>query len=144
MLSGLNYTKFRFTQGVHMGMAWETIIHTLHPNPNVIISQPYWLHHSKKAHSYGWEVIVPWYPSKLYWLIIFFFCSKNRRNAGPVPPSLLFLRLNLGSQTIQMHINTRQTAFNELYRISSPLSLPTYLQTAVGVELSLWASKSVG
>lgn len=56
-----------------MGMAWETIIHTPHPNPYVIISQPYWLHHSKKAQSLGWEVIVPWYPSKLYWLFLFFF-----------------------------------------------------------------------
>lgn len=73
MLSGLNYAQFRFTQGVHMGMAWETIINTPHPNPNVIISQPYWLHHSKKAHSLVWGVIVPWYPSKHYWLIFIFF-----------------------------------------------------------------------
>lgn len=64
MLSGLNYKKFRFAQGVHMGMAWETIIHTPHPNPNVIVSQPYGLHHSKKARSLDWEVTVPWYPSK--------------------------------------------------------------------------------
>lgn len=53
MLSGLNYTKFRFTQGVHMGMAWEAIIHMLHPNPNAVTSWPYLLHHSEKSLLFG-------------------------------------------------------------------------------------------
>lgn len=65
-----------------MGTAWEAIIHMLHPNPNAVTSWPYWLHHSEKAYSLGWEVIVPWYPSKLHWFFFIFFWNKNRRNTG--------------------------------------------------------------
>lgn len=129
-----------------MGMAWEAIFHTFHPNPNAVISQPYWLHHSEKAYSLGWEVIVPWYPSKLYWFFFIFFCNKKKEKhwaSTSLSLSLVFLQLNSGKQTTQMHINKRQGAFNELYKLSSPLLLPITLRTGTGVALTSWLCKAV-
>lgn len=78
---------------------------------------------------------------------LFSFVTRKRRNTGPVPHSLslslVFLQLNSGKQTTQMHINKRQGAFNELYKLSSPLLLPITLRTGTGVALTSWLCKAV-
>lgn len=145
MFSGLNYTKFRCTQGVHMGMAWEAIIHTLHPNPNAVTSWPYWLHHSEKACSLGWKGIVPWYPSKLCWFFFIFFCNKNRRNMGQylslsLSLSHVFLQRSSGNQMIQMHVNKRVHLMSSVnFLLISCITL----RTGTGVALTSWSCKAV-
>lgn len=136
MLYGLNYVQFRFTQGVHMGMAWETIIHTPHPHPNIIISQPYWLHHSKKAHSFGLGSDCSLVPLQTLLILVFLFCNKHREMLGKYLS--LFLRLNLDRQNVQIHINTRKAVLNELYYLSSPVNL----WKCTGIEMISWTFNS--
>lgn len=84
-------------------------------------------------------MIVPWYPSKLYsFFFLLYFSFVTSIGEMLVKYLSLFLRLNLGRQNIQMHINTRKAVFNELYYLSSPVNL----WNCVDIEMISWSFSS--